>query len=267
MEIFYHEIKSNYKALIGWSAVVLFLQISGYSKFEGFKSTQDNTVSTITNSFPKALQVLFGMYNLNLTTLIGYFGILYLYFIFIATIYSGLLGANIVSKEERDKTSEFLFTKPISRSGVLTSKILAGLVYVLALFLVISVSSVIGVGIVNGGNYSLSSQVMNLMWGLLLLQIFFFSLGILFASIITKPKLSTTLVSIAILASYFSSVATDLTTKLEWLKYFTTYKWFSASNIISNGHVQYSYALIALGFSMLFLVISYIFYNKRDLRT
>ncbi len=266
MKLFLHEIKSNYKSLVAWIAAILFLQLSGYTKFEGFKSTQDgSSISNISNSFPKALKVLFGMNDLNIATLIGYFGILYFYFALIAAICSGLLGAGIISKEERDKTSEFLFTKPVSRSSVLTSKIFAGLLNVLIIFFVISISSIIGVGITNGGNYSLSPQVMNLMWGILLFQLLFFSLGVLFAGIFKNPKLPTMLVTVVIMVTFFASVLADLTSKLEWLKYLTPFKWFSAPDIITNGHISYSYSIIALALTISFFIISYISYNKRDL--
>ena len=38
---------------------------------------------------------------------------------------------NIISKEESGKTADFLFSKPISRFKILTSKILAGVVLII----------------------------------------------------------------------------------------------------------------------------------------
>jgi ABC-2 type transport system permease protein len=264
MRVFIHELKANYKSLLGWIAGVLFLQVSGYTKFEGFKAAQSGAINSLTRSFPKAMLVIFGMNDLNIGTLIGYFGILYLFFALIAIIYSGLLGAGIISKEERDKTSEFLYTRPISRSKILTAKLCAGLVNIFILFAVLAVSSVVGVGIVNG-NYTLSSQVMNMMWGIMLMQIFFFSLGILFAGICKNPKLPSSLVTIVIVVAYFGSVVADLSSYLDWLKYFSPLKWFSAPAIINAGHTSYSYAVLTVVLSVIFIILSYIFYNKRDL--
>lgn len=264
IHIFLHELRANYKALMGWVIGVLLFQLSGYSKFEGFKSAQNGSINSLTSSFPRPMQVIFGMYDLNIGTLIGYFGILYLFFVLIAIVHAGLLGAGIISKEERDKTSEFLYTRPISRSMVLTAKICAGLVDIIVLFIVIAVSSIIGVAIVNG-NYQLTGQIMNMMWAILMMQIFFFSVGVLFAGICKNPKLPSSLVTIVIVVAYFSSVAADLSNYLEWLKYFTPLKWFSAPAIINNGHSSYIYAISTICLSIIFLLVSYIVYNKRDL--
>lgn len=264
MHVFLRELRANYKTLLGWIVGVLLFQLSGYSKFEGFKAAQSGSINTLANSFPKSMQVIFGMYDLNIGTLIGYFGILYLFFVLIAVIYSGLLGAGIISKEERDKTSEFLYTRPISRSKVLTAKIFAGLLYIFILFMVIAISSIVGVAIVNG-NYALTSQIINMMWGILLMQIFFFSIGVFFAGICKNPKLPSSLVTIVIVMAYFGSIAADLSNYLAWLKYFTPLKWFSAPNIINSGHISYSYAAITILVSLICILLSYIFYNNRDI--
>lgn len=265
MQVFIHELKSNYKSLLGWTAGILFFQFSGYSKFEGFQSAQNGAINNLANSFPKSLQVIFGMYNLNIATLIGYFGILYLYFALLAAIYSGLLGASIISKEERDKTSEFLFTRPVSRSSILTAKIFAGLVNVLIIFIVIAVSSVVGVAIVNHNNFELTHQVMNLMGGILLFQIFFYSLGVLFAGIFKKPKLPTALTTVVIVGTYFGFVLADISFQLEWIRFFTPFKWFSAPSIINNGQINYTYSIVTIALSIIFILVGYIVYNKRDL--
>lgn len=264
MQMFIHELKSNYKSLLGWSAAIVFFQLSGYSKFEGFQSAQSGAINNITNSFPKSLQVIFGMYNLNIATLIGYFGILYLYFALLASIYSGLLGAGIVSKEERDKTSEFLLTRPVSRNSILSAKLLAGLVNIFILFLVISLSSVIGVALVNH-NFALTGQVIGMMWGILLFQILFFSLGLLFAGIFQNPKLPTAIVTILIVGTYFLFVLADISSQLNWVRFITPFKWFAVPAIIQNGHISYTYSVITIIVSVLAVMVSYIAYSRRDI--
>lgn len=266
MRMFWHELRATYKGLLAWVAGVLFFQLSGYSKFQGFKSAADsNTLNSITNVFPKPLAVLFGMNDLNIADLVGYFGILYVFFALIAAIHAGLMGSNIISKEERDKTTEFLFTKPVGRSKILTAKLLAGLFNVVVLFAVISVSSVIGVGVTNGGNYSLTPQIMNLMWGILGFQIFFFCMGALFAGIFKRPKLPTLLVTVGIVGSYFVSAISQLSDNLNWLRFVTPFRWFSAPSIINAGHIGMGYGALVIVLSMIFIIFAYIFYSRRDL--
>lgn len=268
-KMYLHEIRSTYKGLLGWVGGVLVLQLSGYSKFEGFQaasgSIASGSINAISQSFPKPLLALFGMSDLNISTLVGYYGILYLYFALMAAIHAGLTGAGIISKEERDKTSEFLLTRPISRNKILTAKLLVGLTNVLVLFLAIAVSSVIGVGIVNHGSYSLTTQVMNMMWGLLLMQLLFFGIGLLFGGLFKKPKLPTLAVTSVVVGSYIIYAASLITDKLEWLRFTTPFRWFAAPSIIYAESIGYGYAVFTILLTMLLIILGYVFYNRRDI--
>jgi len=260
------ELRTTYKGLIGWIAGVLVLQSSGYSKFEGFRAAQtSSSANAIAQSFPKPMLALFGMNDLNISSLIGYFGMLYLYFAFIAVIHAGLLGAGIISKEERDKTSEFLLTRPVSRNRILTAKLIAGLINVLILFAVIAISSVIGVAVVNNGDYSLTPQVMHLMWGILLMQLVFFSLGAMFAGLFKKPKLPTLAVTALIMGSYIIYAGSQLNQNLDWLRFITPFRWFAAPSIIYAESVAYGYSALAIVLSAIFIALCYAMYNRRDI--
>lgn len=264
--MYLHELKSTYKGLVAWIVGVLVFQLSGYSKFEGFKEAQSsNSLNAITQAFPKPLAALFGMVDLNIATLIGYYGILYIFFALMAVIHAGLLGAGIISKEERDKTSEFLLTRPASRNKILTAKLLAGLTNVLILFVVIAVSSVIAVAIVNKGNYSLTPQIMAMMWGILLMQLVFFSLGALFAGLFKNPKLPTLAVTVAVVGTYIVYAGSQINDSLQWLRYTTPFRWFSAASIIDANGLGNGYVSLALVLSILFVLLSYAFYNRRDI--
>ena len=57
-----------------------------------------------------------------------------------ATIHAAMLGATIIAKEERDKTAEFLFVKPVSRSKIISFKLLVALVNIVILTIVAAIS-------------------------------------------------------------------------------------------------------------------------------
>ena len=57
-----------------------------------------------------------------------------------ATIHAAMLGATIIAKEERDKTSEFLFAKPVLRSTIITAKLLAAFVNIVVFNLITFIS-------------------------------------------------------------------------------------------------------------------------------
>ena len=93
-----------------------------------------------------------GIGSLDLATVDGYFGLLYLYLVIMASIHAAMLGATMISKEERDKTAEFLFVKPISRTTVITAKLGASIVIVIVFNLVTLLSSIVFVDFFNEGD-------------------------------------------------------------------------------------------------------------------
>lgn len=266
MNIFWHEMKAHWKGLIGWSFGVSFTIISGMAKFEGYSATGSNNISQVLKAFPKPLMAVFGMTGLDLTRLIGYFGVLYLYIVLVVAIHAGLLGAEVIAEEERDKTSEFLFAKPVARTNALTQKLMAALVNILVVFVVSVVSSIFMVGFYNK-SYALNGQVMNLMWGVLMFQILAFSFGAFFAGISSRPKLPSTAITIVILASYITAVIAALNDHLDFLNKLTPFWYFGAPKILADGKLDPLYLGISVTLSVVLIILTYYFYNKRDLTT
>jgi ABC-2 type transport system permease protein len=182
----------------------------------------------------------------------------------VVAIHAGLLGAEVIAEEERDKTTEFLYAKPISRVNAVTQKLLAALANILIVFGVSVATSIWIVGFYNK-NYDLNSQVMILMWGVLFFQLLSFSFGAFFAGIFKKPKLPATAVTVVILSSYIVSVTTELTSGLDFLKYLTPFWYFGAPKILADGHLDSVYVLTSTILIVVLTVGVYFFYNKRDL--
>ncbi|CAM5207458.1 ABC transporter OS=Lysinibacillus sphaericus OX=1421 GN=LYSIN_01899 PE=4 SV=1 [Lysinibacillus sphaericus] len=115
MNIFLKELKSHRKSLIFWSIGVFLMVASGMTKYEAYSSS-GQSINKLMADMPKSLRAVLGFNDLDLTKASGYYGMLFLYLVLMATIHAVMLGATIIAKEERDKTSEFLFVKPVSRS-------------------------------------------------------------------------------------------------------------------------------------------------------
>jgi ABC-2 type transport system permease protein len=264
MNIFWHEIKAHWKGLLGWSIGVWFTIVSGMAKFEGYSTSGGNNIKQILDSFPKSLQAVFGISGIDITSLIGYFGVLYLYIVLVVAIHAGLLGADVIAEEERDKTSEFLYAKPVTRTNALTQKLLAALVNILIVFGVTVASSVWIVGFYNK-NYGLNPQVMTLMWGVLFFQLLSFAFGAFFAGLFRKPKLPSTAITVVILASYITSVVAQLNSKLDFLNGLTPFWYFGAPKILNDGRLDPVYVVLATVVIVALFAGTFYFYNKRDL--
>lgn len=263
MNIFKREIKANRKSLIIWSIGVFFMVSSGMGKYSSLEGS-GQSMNALMADMPKSMQAIIGTGSLDLSSPIGYFGVLFLYLAVMAAIHAAMLGANIISKEERDKTVEFLLVKPVSRSSMITSKLLAALVNILIFNLVTFSSSVAMVGKFAEGE-DVTGEITTLMIGMFILQLIFLVLGTAIAAFYKNAKKATSLATGILLIFFILSIAIDLNEKLDGLKYFTPFKYYDAKYILNEGGFDFLYlglsALLILSLS----IITYVFYRKRDM--
>src|SRR4030066_972697 len=134
MNIFIRELKANLKSLVIWSVIITLLIVMAVSKFTAFAG--DPATVKMLDSMPPAMLDAFSMRAFNLTTLSGFYGIMFIYFGLISAIAAAMWGSDIISKEERDTTDEFSLVLPVTRSKVVTAKALAALVTCIAFVLI-----------------------------------------------------------------------------------------------------------------------------------
>lgn len=263
MNIFLKELKSHRKSLIFWSIGVFLMVGSGMTKYEAYSSS-GQSINKLMADMPKTLRAVFGFNDLDLTKASGYYGMLFLYLVLMATIHAVMLGATIIAKEERDKTSEFLFVKPVSRSKVITAKLLAALINIVIFNLATFVSSIILLGKYSDGE-AVNSEIAILMVAMFILQVLFMVIGSATAAVKKKPKTAASVATGILLLMYMLSMIIDLNESIKGIRYFTPFKYFEAKNVMYGGGLDVSFVVISLILILSFLVITYVYYKKRDL--
>ncbi len=262
MNIFLREMRSHRWGLLFWSLGMVFLVLSGMAKYAAYEQA-GQSVEQIMAALPKGVQVIFGLTGFDLTQPSGFYGILFLYIMVMAAVHAVLLGSGLVSKEERDRTSEFLYAKPVTRRAVLTGKFMAGLVNLVALNLVTMFSSFYFVDYYGNGE-SFNDGIVTLMVGAFFIQLVFFSLGALVAGTAKKPKRAPGRATTIMLVAFLLYYTVNLNEKLDFLKYFTPFKYFDAAIVMADGLDPVYMALSAL-IIVLALAGTYRFYAARDL--
>ena len=213
---------------------------------------------------PKAVLVVFGMTGFDLSTASGFYGVLFLYIAVMAAVHASLLGANVISKEERDRTSEFLFSKPVTRSSVLTGKLLAGLVNIVVLNLATALSSYYFVGYFGKGE-SVNADITLLMVGLLFLQLIFFSISAAVAGIVKKPKSAPSIATSIMFTTFLLSYLVNFNDKLDVLKYLSPFKYFDAAVLMTDGRLDPVFVALSVVIVTVAVFATYRFFGERDL--
>jgi ABC-2 type transport system permease protein len=264
MNIFIREMKAHRKSLIIWSIGMLFMIISGMGKYS-YYAESGQSITELIATMPKTLRAILGFGDFDVTKASGFYGMLFLYLIIMVTIHSSMLGANIISKEERDKTTEFLMVKPVSRTSVITSKLLAALANVVILNLVTLVLSVAIVGKYSRGE-AVTTDILILMAAMFILQLMFLFIGTGVASISKNPKISASIATTILLVTFILSIVIDMNSKLEGLKYITPFKYFSAQNMMYGGGFDPVFVILSFVIIAVMVCVTYVFYRKRDLK-
>jgi ABC-2 type transport system permease protein len=262
VNIFLRELRSNLKSLLIWSGIVFLFSIVGFSKFSAFYNNPDLLI--IVDSMPPTMISALSMNAFNLTTVTGFFGIMIVYFGLILAISAAMWGSDIISKEERDRTVEFSLTLPVTRARVVTAKTAAAAVNCVILLLVMWGATLFG-----AQNYKPDSEfyrfVSTAMLAFLLLQMIFLALGIFLGCALKKYKLAGSAAIAVILVTYFTSILSGLNKDLDFLKYFTPFKYFEAAAMLRDNRLEWTFVLLSVGIIIVLLIGAYSTYQKRDL--
>jgi len=260
--IYLKELKDNKKSFIFWSIGIIFLLVAGMSKYLGY-SKSGVSITELFNGLPSGFSSFFGVNSIDLESASGFFAVMVIYLSVMLGIHAILLGSNIIAKEETDKTAEFLYVKPISRLTGLKAKLTAGLTIILGINIVTTIASILIVAAFNNGP-SATGDVLLLMPAVLFLQLIFFAVGFAVAAGLRRPKQAVRLSGALLMVTFLLSVFVDITTKYNWLKYLTPFKYFDAKQIFADRSYSFGYIVLTLLLVTVLLATSRMIYQKRD---
>jgi beta-exotoxin I transport system permease protein len=262
VNIFFRELKANRKSLIIWGFIISLLVLIGSSKFTAFAGNPD--MLKMLDAMPPAMLDAFSMRSFNLTTVSGFYGIMFVYFALMGAIAAAMWGSDMISKEERDKTVEFSLVLPVSRSEVITAKALAALVNCIALVLITWGVSFLATQQFNPDQafYKFLALEMQAMF---VIELLFLAVGLMLGCVMKRYRLAGSIAVGIILVTYFMSVITSMHEKLDFLKWFTPFKYFDAGALYRTNMMDGTYLLISAAIIVVCVVLAYLVYNRRDL--
>ncbi|WP_270940276.1 ABC transporter permease subunit [Romboutsia lituseburensis] len=269
MNIFRFEFKRLLKSGIVWSLICGFLIVLFMALFP---SMEDMGMKEIVNSKMQGMSVdLLKAFNIDaavdFTNIFDYLGYAIQYIAMASAIYGSILGVNSLIREESQGTIEFLYSKPITRTKIVTSKLLS---IVSIFFMYIMIIGILAMGtcyIVKPEDVTVMDliiKIKSVFIGITLLGFIFMSLGLLISSIIKSDK-GAIPISIGIFfVSYFMGMIGKLKESFEWLKYISPFDYFVPSNIMKNGF-EIKYIIISLCIIVICVISSYAIYKNKDM--
>ena len=261
--IYRHEFRSRLKSVFTWSLALIFLIVFFFSLFPVF-ADQAALMNEFLARYPQELRAAFGMDKIDLATVLGFYSFIFIFVQLCLAIQAANYGFGLVSIEESELTADFLLSKPVSRTQVLNSKLLAVLTCLLITDLVITVSSIIAILLFRGKREFEPATLLLLLLSMVIFQIFFLCVGLVI-SLLVKRVRSVTPYALGLafgmyVFSAFSGIFGDV--KLELI---TPFKQFDAAAIVQDAAYNTPLVLLNVAVSLVALAASYWLYTRRDI--
>lgn len=262
MNLFRKELKSGLKPFLFWTFGLFVLIFAGIVKSSA--AMADGAFMTeLLGKFPRIVIAVMGMANIDIAQFRGFYAVLMQYIFVLTAVYATHLGNNAVSRESVDRTYEFLFTKPRSRSFILSRKLLVALVFLTtfsALNFVFSIAAVQQLSIEwnDMGMFAVFSLAM---W---IVGIVFFTMAAMFSASFHSAERGAKAGNIAVLGAYAVAVVYDLLEKPGLLRLLSPFRFFLNTELIDSS-VNPFYAALCAALCVAFLLVTFTRFERRDL--
>ncbi|MBQ1685139.1 MAG: ABC transporter permease subunit [Clostridia bacterium] len=260
MTIFGFELKRNRISLIIWCAVIASMIAISILLFPLMEKTMTEMTELLANM--GGLSAAYGMDQLSIGDYLNYYAMECSEILGLGGgLFAALTAIAALSKEEREHTAEFLLTHPVSRTRVVTEKLLAVLLQVALLNAAVAAVTVICTIIIGQHPDAAKLALVLLAYFLLHIEIACVSFCI---SAFTKGRGVGIGIGLVLLA-YFLNIIANITDKAKALRWITPFAYTDSTYIIKNTAVDMRYLAIGVAVSVICVIAAYLKYNKKDI--
>lgn len=262
--MFKREMKINFKSFAIWTSILILLFLVVYLVYPSIiNSDSVKSINEMMSLFPKDLLKAFNMDISSIDTAFGWLKTEGFVFVLLITgIYSGILGSNILLKEENDKTIEYLNSVPVTRKKIVLTKILSGFIYIILMILSVGIFNYIGLTL--SGNFDKTSYVL-LSITPIFSSIVIFSVCLFLSTFAHKTKKTLGISLGIVFISYFLNIISEMSESTEFLKYISIFTLADIRNVIIKTSINPTMIILSIGITTLFIALSILHYDKKEL--
>lgn len=226
------ELKSNWKSLVIW--LVCLLGFFGFAMmmFPSFTENASAMDMMLEGFSPEILKAL-GIDIIDFSKPLDYMAYMFQYMLIAVGAYAILSGANALSKEQSNKTIEFLYARPLTRHTIVWAKFIAAIANLFITGIAFLATVIISLAIY--ADAIEWHKALRLCTGMFLFMLIFMSLGFVLGHFLIKAtkRMSTSLG--VLFLSFFLSVMGAISEKLSFLNHLTPFYYYDAMSIMHRG--------------------------------
>ncbi|MBO4418619.1 MAG: ABC transporter permease subunit [Oscillospiraceae bacterium] len=260
MTVLKHELRQGRTSFWIWTGVIgvmLSVCVFLYTEVRG----EMDAVTDLFSSFG-SFTAAFGMDRLNFGSLQGFYAIECGSILGLGgAFYAAITAVNMLSKEESNKTADFLLTHPISRRRILSEKLLAVFVQLTLMNVIIFVMSVLSIVVIGESVPWTEIILLHLAYYLLQMEIAGICYGI--SAFVRRGSVGIGL-GIAVLL-YFLNLISNLTESASFLKYFTPFAYCDGADITTFKRLDVGLLAIGALVCLLGISVAWYKYSRKDI--
>ena len=261
MTIMKHELREGRTSFLIWTVAIGMLMAVCICLFPEMKGQMEG-ISKLFASMG-AFTAAFGMDRLNFGSLPGYYAIECGNVLGLGgAFYAALCAVDILSKEERGRTAEFLLTHPVSRAKILAGKLAAVLLQITVMNVIIYIVSVMSVMIIGEAVPWRELNLLHLGYFLMQLEIACICFGI--SAFMRKGSMGTGLGLVAIL--YFMNLIANISKSVRFLNYLTPFGYCTGADIVSAGKLNLGMVTVGIVISAVGIIAAFVKYMHKDIQ-
>ncbi|MBD1373007.1 ABC transporter permease subunit [Hazenella sp. IB182357] len=262
MNLFRHELRVSRNATIIWTLSLSGLILFFMSMYPAI-SSDAKAFQNLLESYPQEVLVSLGISLETITSLLGFYSYVFTYIVLCTSIQAVQLGLQIISKESRDKTADFLLTKPVTRTSIITAKLMAALVLILITNGIFMVVARFTLPLFSDQSFDTSTFLLitsSSLW----IAFFFLFIGMM-ASALLSPIKSVIALSLSMVFGFFVFSMLGAVVGEETIRYFTPFHYYDTAYILAHGTYEWDFVWIEVGLILVMGVLSYFLYRKKDI--
>ena len=262
--MFIRELKVNLKSALIWLGIlagIFFIILVAYPYIIDAENLSN--IEAMMAMFPEEMLKAFNMDLAMIDTAYGWLKTEgFIFILLVLCCYAGILGSTIVLKEENDMTIEYLTMLPISRTKIVLSKALAGLIYVVAMVVAVSITNLVALFIC--GSFDVVQYILLSITPLYPCVVIYF-MSMFISTFAHKSKAMLGVALGITFISYILNVLSTISSQVEFLKYFSVFTLADIRNVMINSAINPIMILLSIVLSGIMLVGAILRYNSKEL--
>ncbi|MBO4733374.1 MAG: ABC transporter permease subunit [Clostridia bacterium] len=262
--MFSRELKINLKNFCIWSLVTVLLFGVVFLVYPSIiNGPEVESLNEMMKAFPEDILKAF---NMDISSIDSVYGWLksegFVFVLLIVGCYAGLLGSNILLKEESDKTVEYLGTLPVKRTRIVIDKISAGVIYIVCFTVLAGVFNYVGLALSDDFD---KKQYVLLSITPILSSVPIFFICMFLSTFTNKTKKMAGISLGFVLVSYILNTLSSLSENIKFLQYFSVFTLSDIRNVITDKAINANMIITGALISAVCIALTLVRYYKKEL--